>query len=201
MLGAAMLAAACAPVSEQKERAANSVPTNAAASSSADEAAVSAIPLRMVDAWNKGSGADFAAAFSDNADFVAFEGTHLKGRKEIASFHQPLFDTSLKGTRLEGEVKFVHFPSPQVAVMHAIARVALPGEDGPSPSRDSMQIFVVMKRDGDWHVEGLLNARKLTLERQLFLDDFDSLPVEAQRQVTDLVKSLKERDRTEDKRQ
>jgi hypothetical protein len=40
-------------------------------------------------------------------------------------------------------------------------------------------------------VEGLLNTRKLTLERQLFLDDFDSLSAEAQRQVTDLVAGLK----------
>jgi hypothetical protein len=36
-----------------------------------------------------------------------------------------------------------------------------------------------------------MNARRLTMERQLFLDDIDSLPAEAQRQVTDLVASLK----------
>jgi hypothetical protein len=54
-----------------------------------------------------------------------------------------------------------------------------------------MQLFVVMKRDQDWRIEGLLNARKLTLERQFFLDDFDSLSAEAQRQVTDLVAGLK----------
>ena len=36
-----------------------------------------------------------------------------------------------------------------------------------------------------------MNARRLTMERQLFLDDVDALPPEAQRQVTDLVASLK----------
>jgi hypothetical protein len=50
-----------------------------------------------------------------------------------------------------------------------------------------------MKRDRDWQIEGLLNARKLTLERQFFLDEFDSLSEEAQRQVTDLVTGLKQR--------
>jgi hypothetical protein len=39
----------------------------------------------------------------------------------------------------------------------------------------------------------LLNTRKLTLERQFFLDDFDSLSAEAQRQVTDLIAGLKQR--------
>jgi hypothetical protein len=33
----------------------------------------------------------------------------------------------------------------------------------------------------------------LTMERQLFLDDIDSLPADAQRQVSDLVASLKRR--------
>jgi predicted DNA-binding ribbon-helix-helix protein len=50
-----------------------------------------------------------------------------------------------------------------------------------------------MKRDEDWRIEGLLNARKLTLERQFFLDEFDSLSAEAQRQVTDLVTGIKQR--------
>ena len=66
--------------------------------------------------------------FTDDADFVAFEGTHLKGRQEIASFHQRIFDTLVKGSRLEGEVKFVRFLSPQLAVMHSVVKTILPGQ-------------------------------------------------------------------------
>jgi uncharacterized protein (TIGR02246 family) len=168
--------------------------TQTPTANAADEDAIRAIPQQMIDAWNKGSGEAFAARFTEDADFVAFEGTHLKGRQEIVSFHQQIFDTSVKGSRLdEGEVKFVNFLSPQLAVMHSVVRVTLPGRTDPSPSRDSMQLFVVGKRDGEWRAEAVLNARRLTLERQLFLDDFDSLPAEAQRQVTDLVASLKQR--------
>jgi AMP-binding enzyme len=58
-----------------------------------------------------------------------------------------------------------------------------------SPGRDSMELTVVTKRDGEWRGEGL--ARRLTMERQLFLDDIDSLPAESQREVGDLVASLK----------
>jgi uncharacterized protein (TIGR02246 family) len=164
----------------------------------ADEAAISAIPLQMIEAWNKGSGEGFAAPFTEQADFIAFEGTHLKGRREIASFHQQIFDTVVKGTRLvAGEVKFVHFLSPQLAVMHAVVRVTLPGQREPSLSRDSMQLFVVTKHDGAWRAEAMLNSRKLMMERQLFLDDFDALPAEAQRQVTDLITSLKQRHQTQ----
>lgn len=97
----------------------------------------------------------------------------------------------MKGTRLQGEVKFVHFLSAALAVMHSEVKVSLRGQTEASPSRDSMQLTVVAKRDGEWRSEGLMNARRLTMERQLFLDDIDSLPAEAQRQVTGLVVSLK----------
>ena len=157
----------------------------------ADEDAIRAIHQRMIDAWNAGDAAAFAAPFTDDADFVAFEGTRLKGRRGIAALHQQMFDTVVKGTSLQGEVKFVRFLSAAVAVMHSAVRVTLQGQTQPSPSRDSMQLTVVAKRDREWRSEGLMNARRLTVEWQLFLDDIDSLPEEAQRQVMDLVASLK----------
>ena len=156
-----------------------------------DEDTIRAIHQRMIDAWNTGNAAAFAAPFSDDADFIEFEGTHLKGRREIASFHQQIFDTVVKGTRLQGEVKFVRFLGPVLAVIHSGVTVTLQGQTEASPSRDSMQLTVVAKRGGEWRGEGLMNARRLTMERQLFLDDIDSLPAEAQRQVTDQVSFLK----------
>jgi uncharacterized protein (TIGR02246 family) len=53
----------------------------------ADENAIRAIHRRMIDAWNAGDGAAFAAPFTDESDFVAWEGTHLKGRQESRRFH------------------------------------------------------------------------------------------------------------------
>jgi uncharacterized protein (TIGR02246 family) len=170
-----------------------SQPTKIPVNNADDEAAVSAIPMRMIDAWNKGDGAAFAASFTEHADFVAFEGTHLKGHQEIVSFHQHIFDTVVKGSRLEGEVKFVRFLSPQLAVMHAVCGTILPGQTKPSPGRDSMQLFVVAKRTEGWRVEALLNARKLTMERQYLLDEIDALPAAAQSQVAAFVASLKQR--------
>jgi hypothetical protein len=62
-----------------------------------------------------------------------------------------------------------------------------------SPSRDSMQFIVVSNRDGEWLGGGLMNARRLTMEQQLFLGELDSLPAEAQRRVSDLTAWLKKR--------
>ena len=171
----------------------NSQTTQILASNPADEDAIRAIHRRMIDAWNVSNGAAFAASFTDGADFVVWDGTQLKGRQHIASFTQRIFDTVVKGSHLEGEVKFVLFLSPVLAVMHSVVRVSLRGQTEASPSRDSMELTVVTKRDGKWCGEALMNARRLTMERQLFLDDLDLLPEDAQRQVSDLVASLKKR--------
>jgi uncharacterized protein (TIGR02246 family) len=143
-----------------------------AATTAADEAAIRAILRQMADAWNTGDGVAFAAPFAADADFIAFEGTHLKGRPEIAAFHVHAFDTVVKGTRLECRVQFVRFLSPELALMHSHAEVALPGEADPSPSRDSMELFVVAKTNGSWQAVGMMNGRRLTMEHQLLLDDF-----------------------------
>jgi uncharacterized protein (TIGR02246 family) len=160
------------------------------ASQDAATFAISAIPLRMSDAWGTGDAHAFAAPFSGTADFVAFEGTHLTGRGEIEAFHQPLFGGALKGSRLTAQVEWVRLISADCAVMHATARTIMAGETAPLPSRDCMQLFVVTRTAAGWQAEAMLNARTLTLERQYFLDAIDTLAPEQHGQVNSLVTEL-----------
>jgi uncharacterized protein (TIGR02246 family) len=158
----------------------------------ADEAAIRGIPLQMIDAWNAGDGGAYAAPFSDTADFVAFEGTHVRGRRAIAEFHQRLFDTELAGTRLEGQVKFVRLLKPDIAVIHARTSTYLAGRAETAPCRESMQIFVVVRQDSEWRVESLLNARKLTPEQQFFADDFMALSTVDKRVVEERLRQMRD---------
>ena len=68
-----------------------------------DEAAIRTLYQQMIGGWNKGSGQAFAATYTDDSDFIGFDGTYMKGRQQIASFHQMLFDKFLKGSRLIGQ--------------------------------------------------------------------------------------------------
>ena len=143
------------------------------AGTAADEQAIRLIHYRMIDAWNVGDGKAFAAPFTASADFVVWEGTHLKGREEITAFTQRVFDTVMAGSRIEGDVKFVRFLSAVLAIMHSVVRVTLSGQTLPSPGRDSMEFSIVAKSNGEWRCEGLMNARQLTMEQQFALDDLD----------------------------
>jgi uncharacterized protein (TIGR02246 family) len=136
------------------------------------EAEIAEIPIQMIAAWNRGDAEAFAAPFTETADFIAFEGTHLRGRAEIAAFHGELFATLVKGSRLEGGVRFVRLLGPDWAIVHAWARyLNLPGTDPAIPGRDSMQLFVVSRRDGRWVADAVQNSRQLTVDQQQALDD------------------------------
>src|SRR5262249_27525480 len=111
------------------------------ASRSDDEATIQGLYEQAMDAWNKGSGEAFAAVFTEDGDLVAFDGMHFKGRKEIAPFHQRLFDTYLKGTRLVGKVSDVRFLSSDVVVSHAVGGSQRPRRSG-TPFRHSSRLDI-----------------------------------------------------------
>jgi len=125
----------------------------------ADEGAVRALYQQMMEAWSRGSAEDFAAPFTDEGDFVAFDGAHFKGRREIVSFHRPLFEKWLKGTRLVGQVNHVQFLSPDIALMHATGGTVMRGQSSPSPERDSIQTLVAKKQSGTWRLSAFHNTR------------------------------------------
>ena len=131
----------------------------AAANDSADEAAVRALYQQLMDGWNQGSGDAFAARVTEDGDLIGFDGTHFKGRQEIAPFHQQLFDKWLKGSRLVGEVKDVRFLSPDVALMHAVSGTVMRGKSEPVPERDSIQTLVATRQDGEWRLAAFQNTR------------------------------------------
>ena len=134
--------------------------------------AISAIPASMHDAWNNGDADAFAADFAEDADFVAFEGTVLKGRAAIVAFHQPLFDTVLKGSRLVGdETRFARIVEPGWGVVHHRTSVVMPGDDTPLPSRDSMPLVLVRHQHDRWEVVSSQNSRIVSLEGQQALDE------------------------------
>lgn len=126
---------------------------------SSDEQAVRALYQQLMAGWNDGSGRAFAAPFSPDADFVPFDGQHMTGREALASLHEPLFRTHLRGTRLTGDVVRVRFLSPTVAVMLARGQTTLRGKRVPAPERDSLQTLVAVKGEQGWRLEAFQNTR------------------------------------------
>jgi uncharacterized protein (TIGR02246 family) len=125
----------------------------------ADERAIRALHGRMLEAWGAGDGEAFAAPFSDDAVFIGFDGSVMRGRQQIASTHQEVFDRWMKGTRLAEERTEVSFPDPDVAIVHALGGTVMRGKSEPAPERDSIQTLVAARDASGWSFVSFQNTR------------------------------------------
>src|SRR5919107_4845714 len=94
----------------------------------AEEEAIRDLFRRLLDDWGRGDGIAYGARFTEDADYVAFDGSRTTGRRAIATSHQQLFDKYLKGTRLTGRVESVRFLGPDVALVHATGDTVMRGK-------------------------------------------------------------------------
>ena len=116
---------------------------------SEDEAQIRSLLGRMTDAWARGDGQAYAECFTEDSDYVTFNGLHLRGREENAKVHQALFDGVLKGKRIDPLVEGISFLAPGVALLHTAS----------SARGKSLQTLVVVKRDGQWQIRAFQNTR------------------------------------------
>jgi uncharacterized protein (TIGR02246 family) len=125
-----------------------------------NEENIRSLYFQMIDGWNKGNGHLFASPFAEDGDLVGFDGTHLNGRQQIASFHQQLLDTYVKGSRLVGRIRDVRFLTPRVAIMHAVGGTIMKGQIDLEPERNSIHTLVLKKGDDDrWCIAAFQNTR------------------------------------------
>jgi uncharacterized protein (TIGR02246 family) len=133
--------------------------TRAEQERAADERAIRALHGRVLDAWGAGDGEAFAAPFSDDALFIGFDGSLMRGREQIASTHQEVFDRWMKGTRLVEERTEVRFVGPDVAIVHALGGTVMRSKSEPTPERDSIQTLVAVRDAGGWSFVSFQNTR------------------------------------------
>ena len=123
-----------------------------------DEREIRAIVDRMFDSWGRGDAAAYHADFTDDADYVSFDGSR-RGTDESIRSHENLFRTVLHGSRLTGQVESIRFVTPDVAVVHLIGSIVEGWRQQPRRRRLSRQTMVVVRRDGRWQVTAFHNTR------------------------------------------
>jgi uncharacterized protein (TIGR02246 family) len=124
-----------------------------------DEAAIRKLYQQMIDGWNEGRGDAFAAPYTDDSDFIGFDGTYMKGRQEIASFHQMLFNKFLRGSRLIGKIRSIRFVTMDVAIMIAVGGTVMAGRSDIDADRNSIHTLVAVKHNVKWYFTAFQNSR------------------------------------------
>jgi uncharacterized protein (TIGR02246 family) len=104
---------------------------------------------RLYDAWARGNGEEYAACFTEQSDYITFNGMHLYGRAANAELHGALFGGVLKGTRLSAEIENIELLSSRVALVHTVG----------SGRKRSYQTYVWVKPDSEWLIRSFQNTR------------------------------------------
>ena len=124
-----------------------------------DAQEIRSLVTRLCDAWNRNDADAYAALFTDASDYVAYDGTHLKGARRNAEHHRRLFDTVLKNTRLVFERIEMRRVTDDVVVMHGDGTVLMPWHVRTPDSRRSIQTYVVVRTPKGWRFTAFHNTR------------------------------------------
>jgi uncharacterized protein (TIGR02246 family) len=112
---------------------------------------------QLTDAWNDGDAVRYAAAFTEDADYITFFGLRMHGRKEIEDGHRHLFRLPIKldsGNAGQAEVKSL---ADSAALVIVAGGSAVNGET--DPARNSIiTLTAVDTRDG-WRFASFQNTR------------------------------------------
>ena len=124
-------------------------------SHAADEAAMRESVKQLETGWNTKSGAVFANPFAEDADYVVINGMYFKGRADIQTAHQRIFDTIFKDTKISLTVKQIRFLRSDVAVVHVNGH-----RDGPTKelTGDAILTLVMTKEQQGWTIAAFQNT-------------------------------------------
>ena len=121
---------------------------------------------RLNAAWNAGDAAAYAAQFTEDATYVAYNGSILHGRDQIEATHRYLFDGPLKYSRLGDETpsasdpESVRFVRAEVAVVLIRGGVREEGQDAVTAERASVISLVLVADEKRWLIAGFQNTRQ-----------------------------------------
>ena len=124
-----------------------------------DRVAIEALFSTMHRAWLNNDADAYANCFEQQADYVAFDGTHVSGRAANRALHESLFASVLRDTRLVGGPPKLRMLTPDVVLVHSTGAVLFPWQKELVNSRLSIQTLVLVKREGRWLAAAFHNSR------------------------------------------
>jgi uncharacterized protein (TIGR02246 family) len=116
-----------------------------------DERAIRDLVATFISGWNAGDGKLCAQPFRDDADFIAVNGIHAKGRDEIGKGHDEILSTIFRGTHNTAEVNDIKFLRPDVASADVTFRIQ-PVPDRPWLPRYSSCGIIATRENGQWSI-------------------------------------------------
>ncbi|WP_280467900.1 SgcJ/EcaC family oxidoreductase [Nocardia cyriacigeorgica] len=125
----------------------------------ADDSAILALFDDFKQAWTDNDAVAFGALFTEDSDYVSYDGTRACGRAEHQHNHDKLFRGVLTGSALVGEVESIRYVTEDVAILHGTGSVLMPWRSRLPERRLSRQTVVLVRTPEGWRITAIHNGR------------------------------------------
>ncbi|MGW5378526.1 SgcJ/EcaC family oxidoreductase [Nocardia sp. NPDC003999] len=152
----------------------------------ADDLALRDLFDNLMQTWTDNDAAAYAALFTEDSDYVSYDGTRAMGRSEHQANHAKLFRGVLAGSALVGDLESIRFVTPDAAILHGTASVLMPWRSRLPERRLSRQTLVTVRTDQGWKITALHNGRV----RPVRIPEPDSFPSRMSQLMARLARRL-----------
>ncbi|MFC4911590.1 SgcJ/EcaC family oxidoreductase [Actinomadura gamaensis] len=131
----------------------------------------------MTDAWGRGDADAYGKAFTRDATYTTYVGSHYQGRRDITEGHRALFGGFLKGTKLTDSYLGIRFYGPTVAIVTTRGDTYEGKPKKPGELSKTQTYTLIREDDGQWRIAAFHNTkRQRVMERISFLFAPDTRP-------------------------
>ncbi|NNH75151.1 SgcJ/EcaC family oxidoreductase [Nocardia uniformis] len=126
---------------------------------STDDIAIDEVFQQLQRTWTANDAQAFGALFTEDSDYVSYDGTRAIGRGQHQHNHDQLFRGVLAGSALTGELESIRYLTPDVAILYGTASVLMPWRSRLPKRRLSRQTVVLLRTENGWKITAIHNAR------------------------------------------
>ncbi|WP_433337567.1 SgcJ/EcaC family oxidoreductase [Spirillospora sp. CA-294931] len=122
-----------------------------------DERQVLAVLDEVYAAWAANDADAFVSPYAEAATAI-LPGAYLPDREAIRATMATVFAGELKGSKGVHEVQNVRFVGTDAALVFSKGAVVPSGEAEPDPASQTLETWVLSRRDGAWRIEAFHNC-------------------------------------------
>ncbi len=117
----------------------------------AEEANVRLLYKTWIEAWNNQNAKGMSDLVLEDGDIIGFDGSQMKGRKEVHSVIGEIFVAHPTGLYV-GIIQEVKILSNDVAILRAVVGMVPRGGTEINPAVNAIQSLVCKKMEGSWKI-------------------------------------------------